>query len=88
MCNWRVAQRFHLSYNDCLKEEAQSYKMQRLSHNHTIKRIKGNWIGHILRRNCLLKRTIEGKLEGRIEMMEKGVNNYWMTLREREDTVN
>jgi hypothetical protein len=35
---------------------------------HTIKRIKGNWIGHILRRNCLLKHVIEGKLEGRIEM--------------------
>jgi hypothetical protein len=35
---------------------------------HTIKRRKGNWIGHILRRNCLLKHVIEGKLEGRIEM--------------------
>jgi hypothetical protein len=32
---------------------------------HTIKRRKANWIGHILRRNCLLK---QGKLEGRIEM--------------------
>ena len=27
---------------------------------HTVKRRKGNWIGHILRGNCLLKRTIEG----------------------------
>jgi hypothetical protein len=35
---------------------------------HTIKRRKANWIGHILRRNCLLKHEIEGKLEGRIEM--------------------
>jgi hypothetical protein len=35
---------------------------------HTIKRRKANWIGHILHRNCLLKRVIEGKLEGRIEM--------------------
>jgi hypothetical protein len=26
------------------------------------------WIGHILRRNCLLKHVFEGKLEGRIEM--------------------
>jgi hypothetical protein len=33
---------------------------------HTIKRRKANWIGHILRRNCLLKHVIEGKLEGRI----------------------
>jgi hypothetical protein len=35
---------------------------------HTIKRRKANWIGHILRRNCLLKHVIEGKLQGRIEM--------------------
>jgi hypothetical protein len=32
---------------------------------HTIKRRKANWIGHSLRRNCLLKHVIEGKLEGR-----------------------
>jgi hypothetical protein len=35
---------------------------------HTIKRRKANWIGHILRRNCLLKHVIEGKLEGVMEM--------------------
>jgi hypothetical protein len=35
---------------------------------HTIKRRKANWIGHSLRRNCLLKHVIEGKLVGRIEM--------------------
>jgi hypothetical protein len=58
---------------------------------HTIKRRKANWIGHILRRNCLLKQVIEGKLEGRIEMTgrrRKDVSSYWMTLRKREDTVN
>jgi hypothetical protein len=38
---------------------------------HTIKRIKANWIGHILRRNCLLKHVIVGKLEGRIEATGK-----------------
>jgi hypothetical protein len=35
---------------------------------HTIKIRKASWIGHILRRNCLLKHLIEGKLERRIEM--------------------
>jgi hypothetical protein len=35
---------------------------------HTIKRRKANWIGHILRRNGLLKHVIEGKIEGRIEV--------------------
>jgi hypothetical protein len=33
---------------------------------HTIKRRKDNWIGHILRRNDLLKQVIEGKIEGEI----------------------
>jgi hypothetical protein len=33
----------------------------------TTKRRKANWIGHILRRNRLLKHVIEGLLEGRIE---------------------
>jgi hypothetical protein len=33
---------------------------------HTIKRRKANWIGHILRRNYLLKHVIEGMLKGRI----------------------
>jgi hypothetical protein len=33
-----------------------------------MKRRKANWIGHILRRSCLLKYVIEGKLQGRIEM--------------------
>jgi hypothetical protein len=58
---------------------------------HTIKIIKANWIGHILRRNCLLKHVIEGKLEVRIEMMEdeeEDVSSYWMALRKREDTGN
>jgi hypothetical protein len=34
---------------------------------HTIKRRKADWIGHILRRNCLLNHVNKGKLEGRIE---------------------
>ena len=29
---------------------------------------KANWIGHILCRNCLLQRVIEGKVEGGIEV--------------------
>jgi hypothetical protein len=30
--------------------------------------MNANLIGHILRRNCLLKHVIEGKIEGRTEM--------------------
>jgi len=34
----------------------------------TINKRKASWIGHILRRNCLLKYVIEGKIERRIEV--------------------
>ena len=32
---------------------------------HEIRKRKDNWIGHILRRNCLLQQVIEGKIKGR-----------------------
>jgi len=34
---------------------------------HEISKRKANWIGHILRRNCLLQRVIKGKIKGGIE---------------------
>jgi len=58
---------------------------------HTIKRKRANWICHILRKNCLLKHVIEGKIEGRMEMVEdeeENVSNYEMTLRKRVDAGN
>jgi hypothetical protein len=33
---------------------------------HEISKWKAKWIGHILRRNCLLQRVIEGKIKGEI----------------------
>jgi hypothetical protein len=35
---------------------------------HEIRKRKANWIGHILPRNCLLQRAIEGKIKGGIEV--------------------
>jgi hypothetical protein len=35
---------------------------------HEICKWKANWIGHILHRNCLLQRVIEGKIKGEIEV--------------------
>jgi len=35
---------------------------------HEISKRKANWIGYILRRNCLLQRVIEGKIKGRIDV--------------------
>jgi hypothetical protein len=35
---------------------------------HEIRKRKANWIGHILRRNCLLQRVIKEKIKGWIEV--------------------
>jgi len=32
---------------------------------------KANWIGHILRRNCLLKQDIEGKIKEEVEVTRR-----------------
>jgi len=51
---------------------------------HTKKKTnKHNWIGNILRRNCLLRYLIEGKAERK---RKKKTHGYWMTSRKREGT--
>jgi hypothetical protein len=35
---------------------------------HEISKRKANWMGNILRRNCLLQQVIKGKIKGGIEM--------------------
>ena len=39
---------------------------------HEIRKRKANWIGHILRRNCLLKHVIERKIKGEMEVTRRG----------------
>ena len=38
---------------------------------HEIRERKANWIGHILRRNCLLKQVIEGKMKEEMEVTRR-----------------
>jgi hypothetical protein len=38
---------------------------------HEIRKRKANWIGHILRRNCLLEEVIEGTIKGRLEVTRR-----------------
>jgi hypothetical protein len=35
---------------------------------HEISKRKANWVGHILRRNCLVRQVIEGKTKGFTEV--------------------
>jgi hypothetical protein len=47
---------------------------------HIIKRRKTNWIGHSLRRNCLLKHVIEGKIDGGMEVTaRRGIRRKQLT---------
>jgi len=36
-----------------------------------IRKRKANWIGHILRRNCLLKQDVEGAIKGETEVTRR-----------------
>jgi len=38
---------------------------------HEIRKRKAKWIGHILRRNCLLKQVTEEKIKGEIEVIRR-----------------
>jgi uncharacterized protein YnzC (UPF0291/DUF896 family) len=81
-----------ISWIDHVTNEVVSHRVKEERNiPHTIKIRKANWIGHILRRNRLLKHVIQGKLEGRIEGKkdeEEDVSSYWITLRKREGRGN
>jgi hypothetical protein len=51
-----------------LKEESRLSANEQRNIVHEISKRKANWIGHILRRNCLLQQVIEGKIRGGIEV--------------------
>jgi hypothetical protein len=48
---------------------------------------KANWIRHILRRNCLLKHVIEGKIEGRMEMKGRRVRRCKQLLDDLKEHI-
>jgi len=54
-------------WNDCVKNELLRRVKWERHIVHTVKRRKANWIGHMLRRNCLLKHVAEVRMEGRKE---------------------
>jgi hypothetical protein len=64
---WRRVEK--ISWNDHVRNEDVLLRVKEQRNNlHEIRKRKANWIGHILRRNCLLQRVTEGKIEGEIEV--------------------
>jgi hypothetical protein len=54
-----------ISWNDHVRNKE---VLLRVKEQRNILHEIGNWIGHILRRNCLLRHVIEGKIKGGIEV--------------------
>ena len=57
-----------ISWNDHVRNEVLFTVKEQRNILHEIRKRKAKWIGHILRRNCLLQRVIEGKIQGGIEV--------------------
>jgi len=64
---WRRMEKINWTNHVRNEEVLLRVKEQRNILHETSKR-KTNWIGHILRRNCLLQRVIEGERKGGIEV--------------------
>jgi hypothetical protein len=66
---WR---RMEISWTDHVRNEEVLLRVsEQRNILHEIRKRKANWIGHILRRNCLLKEVIEGKIKGQIEVTRR-----------------
>jgi hypothetical protein len=57
-----------ISWTDYVRNEVLLRVKKQRNILHEIRKRKANWIGHILRRNCLLRQVIEGKIKGGIEV--------------------
>jgi hypothetical protein len=62
MWYWRMME---ISYTDHVRNEEVLLRVKEQRNIlHEISKRKANWIGHILRRNCLLQQAVEGKIKG------------------------
>ena len=60
---WRRMEK--ITWTDYMRNEEVLLRVKELRNIlHEIRKRKANWIGHILRRNCLLQWVIEGKIKG------------------------
>ena len=59
----------HISWTDHVRNEILIRVKEQRNILSEISKRKANWIGHILRRNCLLQRDIAGKIKGEIEVI-------------------
>ena len=63
-CFWRMQK----SWTDRVGNEEMLHSAEERNILYTVQRRKANWIGNVVRSNCLLKQVIEGKVEGRMKV--------------------
>ena len=71
---WRVRtdQEIRELYTDHVRNEEVLLRVKEQRNIlHELRKRKANWIGHILRRNCLLKQVIEGKIKREMEVARR-----------------
>ena len=60
-----------ISWTDHVRKEVLLRVNEQRNILHEIRKRKAIWIGHILRRKCLLQQVIEGKIKGQIEVTRR-----------------
>jgi hypothetical protein len=84
---WRWRKMAKIIWTDQVRKEEMLLRVKEqrnILHEIQVSKRKANWIGHILRRNCLLQQVIEGVIKGGIEVTGRRGRRrrgYWMTLR-------
>jgi hypothetical protein len=67
---WRRMEK--ISWTDHVRNEEVLFRVnEQRNILHEIRKRKADWIGHILRRSCLLKQIIEGKIKGEMEVTRR-----------------
>jgi hypothetical protein len=62
---WRWKRMEKISWNDHVRNKDVLLRVKEQRNIlHKIRKRKANWIGHILRKNCLIQRVIKGKIKG------------------------
>jgi hypothetical protein len=88
---WRWRRMEKIGWTDRVRNEVLRRVNEERNILHSIKGKKVNWIGHILGRNCLLKHTIERKIEGMIAVTGRRGRRrkkLLVDLKKREGTGN
>ena len=61
-----------MSWTDRVRKEGVLLKVNKQRNIlHEIRKQKAKWIGHMLRRNCLIRQVTEGKIKGEAEVTRR-----------------